>query len=186
MSNDLFSAALSVTRRPGWARLKGIGRRAANTLERSCDRRRSKGRRDCAILLILLRLGLRAGEIAGLRLEDFERQGGEVVVRGKGRHEDGLRAPSDVGEAIAAELQRGRPRITEHREVSPRDVDPIGPLGTTGISGIVRCACLRAGVPAVTAHRLHQTVACQMVDCKVSLPEFAEILPHHSISSTAE
>jgi site-specific recombinase XerD len=169
--NDLSAAALSVARRRGSSLPKGIDQRAANALVRSCDRRKSKGRRDYAILLILLRLGLRAGE---------------VVVRGKGRHEDRLPLPTDVGEAIVAYLRRGRPKDTEHREVFLRAVAPIGPFGTNGISGIVRCACLRAGVPVIGAHRLRHTVACQMANGGVPLPEIAKVLRHHSISSTAE
>ena len=184
--NDLSAAALSVARRRGSSLPKGIDQRVANALVRSCDRRKSKGRRDYAILLILLRLGLRAGEVAGLRLDDIDWRAGEVVVRGKGRHEDRLPLPTDVGEAIVAYLRRGRPKDTEHREVFLRAVAPIGSLGTNGISGIVRCACLRAGVPVIGAHRLRHTVASQMANGGVPLPEIAKVLRHHSISSTAE
>ena len=153
---------------------------------RSCDRRRSKGRRDYAVLLTLLRLGLRAGEVARLRLEDIDWRAGEVVVRGKGGHERRLPLPNDVGEAIVAYLRRGRPQGTVHREVFVRVVAPIGPLGTNGISGIVRCACARAGVPIVRAHRLRHTLACQMANAGVPLPEIAEVLRHRAISSTSE
>ena len=184
--NDLSAAALSVARRRGSSLPKGIGERVASALVRCCDRRRSKGRRDYAILLILLRLGLRAGEVAGLRLEDIGWRSGEVVVRGKGRHEDRLPLPADVGEAIAAYLQRGRPKTTSYREVFLRVVAPIGPLGTNGISGIVRAACLRAGVPVVRARRLRHTMACQMAGSGVPLPEIARALRHRSISATAE
>jgi integrase len=184
--NDLSAAALSVARRRRSSLPKGIGPRVADALVRSCDRRRSKGRRDYAILLILLRLGLRAGEVAGLRLDDIDWRAGEVVVRGKGRHEDRLPLPADVGEAIVAYLRRGRPKTTGHREVFLRAVAPLGPLGTNGISGIVRAACLRAGVPVVGAHRLRHTVACQMAGTGIPLPEIARALRHRSISSTAE
>jgi integrase/recombinase XerD len=88
--NDLSQAALAVARRRSSPLPEGIGLRAASALVRSCDCRRSKGRRDRAILLILLRLGLRAGEVAGLRLDDIDWRAGEVVVRGKGRREDRL------------------------------------------------------------------------------------------------
>lgn len=184
--NDLSQAVLAVARRRSSPLPEGIGLRAASALVRSCDCRRSKGRRDHAILLILLRLGLRAGEVAGLRLGDIDWRAGEVVVRGKGRREDRLPLPSDVGEAIAAYLRRGRPTTTDHREVFLRAVAPVGSLGTNGISGIVRCACLRADVPVVRAHRLRHTVACQMTDSGVPLPEIARILRHRSIVTTAE
>ncbi|EQD51989.1 integrase/recombinase, partial [mine drainage metagenome] len=137
-------------------------------------------------MLILLRLGLRAGEVAGLRLDDIEWRAGQIVVRGKGRHEDRLPLPTDVGEAMVAYLRRGRPKDTEHREVFLRAVAPLGPLGTNGISGIVRCACLRAGVPVIRAHRLRHTLACQMANGGVPLPEIAEVLRHRSICSTSE
>ena len=161
--SDLSAAALSVARRRLSSLPMGIDRRTTAALLRSCDRRRPKGRRDYAILLILLRLGLRAGEVARLRLEDFDWRAGEVVVHGKGRHEDRLPLLADVGEAVAAYLERGRQSGTGHREVFLRAVPPVGPLGTNGISGIVRCACVRAGVPVIRAHRLRHTLACQPV-----------------------
>jgi len=184
--NDLSAAALSVPRRRGSSLPKGIEESVANALVRSCDRRQSKGRRDYAILLILLRLGLRAGEVAGLRLDDIDWRAGEIVVHGKGGHEDRLPLPSDVGEAIVAYLRRGRPKTTEHREVFLGAVAPMGPFTTNGVSGIVRSACLRAGVPVIGPHRLRHTLACQMANGGVPLPEIAEVLRHHSISSTAE
>jgi integrase/recombinase XerD len=115
--SDLSAAALSVPRRRRSSLPRGIDSRTADALLGSCDRRRPKGRRDYAVLVILLRLGLRAGEVARLRLDDIDWRAGEVVVHGKGRHEDRLPLPSDVGEAIVAYLRRGRPKITVDREV---------------------------------------------------------------------
>ena len=183
---DLSAAALSVARRRRSSLPMGIDRKTAAGLLGSCNRRRPKGQRDYAVLLILLRLGLRAGEVARLRLDDIDWRAGEVVVHGKGRHEDRLPLPSDVGEAIVAYLRRGRPKITVHREVFLRAVAPIGPLGTNGISGIVRCACSRAGVPIVRAHRLRHTLACQLANAGVPLPGIAEVLRHRAISTAAE
>ena len=77
-----------------------------------CDRRRTVGRRDYAVLLLLLRLGLRRGEVAGLRLDDIDWRGGEILVRGKGGRQDVLPLPVDVGEAIVSYLRR-RPRIED-------------------------------------------------------------------------
>jgi integrase len=76
----------------------------------SCDRRRAVGRRDFAILMLLARLGLRAGEVAALELGDIDWRAGELVVRGKGRRQERLPLPVDVGEAIVGYLRRGRPR----------------------------------------------------------------------------
>ena len=183
---ELSPAALSVARRRRSSLPKGIDRKSADGLLRSCDRRRRKDRRDYAVLLVLLRLGLRAGEVARLRLDDIDWRAGEVVVRGKGRHEDRLPLPNDVGEAIVAYLQRGRPNAVGHREVFLRAVAPIGPLGTSGVGQIVRCACVRAGVPVIGPHRLRHTLACQMAEAGVALPAIAEALRHRAISSTSE
>ena len=184
--SDLSAAALSVARRQRASLPKGIDRKSADALLRSCDRRRAKGRRDYAVLLILLRLGLRAGEVAGLCLGDIDWRAGEVTVHGKGGHERRLPLPNDVGEAIVVYLHRGRPKAAGHREVFLRVVAPIGPLGTNGISGIVRSACVRADVPIIRAHRLRHTLACQMVNAGVPLPEIAEVLRHRAISTTSE
>lgn len=181
---DLSAAALTATgrRRPGLPRT--ISRAEATALLGSCDRRRSQGRRDYAILLVLLRLGLRAGEVAGLTLEDLDWRVGEVVVHGKGRRSDRLPLPTDVGEAITAYLRRGRPR-TPRREVFLRAVAPIAPLSRRGISLVVTRACVRAGVPPVGAHRLRHTLACDMVRAGVPLPEISQVLRHRSLVSTA-
>jgi integrase/recombinase XerD len=79
-------------------------------LLKSCDRRTTVGRRDFAVLVVLSRLGLRAGEVAGLRLGDIDWRQGDLVVRGKANRQDRLPVPGDVGEAIVGWLQRGRPR----------------------------------------------------------------------------
>lgn len=150
----------------------------------SCDRRRSDGRRDYAVLVVLVRLGLRAGEVARLALEDIDWPAGEIVVHGKGRREDRLPLPVDVGEAIAGYLQRGRPR-TSRREVFLRALAPVGPLGRGGVSSIVRRACRRAGIAPVGAHRLRHTLACALVAVDAGLPEIGEVLRHETISSTS-
>ena len=181
---DLSAAALTATgrRRPGLPMT--ISRAEARALLGSCDRRRSQGRRDYAILLVLLRLGLRAGEVAGLTLEDLDWRAGEIVVHGKGRRSDRLPLPTDVGEAITAYLRRGRPR-TPRREVFLRAVAPIAPLSRRGISLVVTRACVRAGLTPVGAHRLRHTLACDMVRAGVPLPEISQVLRHRSLVSTA-
>ena len=83
----------------------------------SCDRCTALGRRDYAIVILLVRLGLRRGEVAALSLDDLDRQVGELVVRGKGGRADRLPLPDDVGQAIAGWLRRGRP-ASSHREVA--------------------------------------------------------------------
>lgn len=181
---DLSAAALATTGRRRSSLPQGIVKADADALLASCDRRRGDGRRDYAVLLTLLRLGLRASEVAGLRLDDIDWRAAEIEVRGKGRRTDRLPLPADVGEAIAGYLQRGRPPTTS-REVFQRLLAPIGALGRGGVSFIVRRACARAGVVPVGAHRLRHTVACEMVAAGVPLPEIGQVLRHRSLSSTA-
>jgi integrase len=114
------------------------------------------GRCDYAILVLLLRLGLRAAEVAALRLDDIDWRAGEIVVRGKGRTEDRLPLPPDVGSAIAAYLRRGRPRRPE-REVFLRACAPLHGLSPDGVGEAVRSASERAGLGSFGSHRLRHT-----------------------------
>ena len=84
----------------------------------TCDLETVTGRRNRAILLLLVRLGLRAGEVAALQLDDMDWRRGEFHVAGKaGRHER-LPLPADVGEAIVAYLHDGRPDCAQSRLAS--------------------------------------------------------------------
>jgi integrase len=149
----------------------------------SCDRRRTVGRRDYAILLLLARLGLRAREVAALELEDVDWRRGEILVRGKGGRQDRLPLPGDVGEAIVSYLRR-RPR-QESRALFVRVVAPSGALERSAVSGIVRSACTRAGLPRVGAHRLRHTTATEMLKAGASLPEIAQVLRHRDQKTTS-
>jgi site-specific recombinase XerD len=182
--SDLSAATLSATGRRASTLPLGISGRDADALLASCDRRRAEGRRDYAILLTLLRLGLRASEVAAVTLDDIDWRAGLVVVHGKGRRDDSLPLPDDVGRAVAGYLQRGRP-ATACREVFLRTLAPAGPLGRGGVSFVVRRACKRTGIAPVGAHRLRHTLACGMVAAGVPLPEISQVLRHRSISSTA-
>jgi len=181
---DLSAAALAITGRRSSSLPQGLARAEVRALLGSCDRRRADGRRDYALLLTVVRLGLRAGEVAGLTLDDIDWRSAEIVVHGKGRRVDRLPLPDDVGAAIAGYLQRGRPR-SSRREVFLRTLAPIGPLGRGGVSCIVRRACRRAGLVPVGAHRLRHTMACDMVAVGVPLPEISQVLRHRSLISTA-
>jgi integrase len=136
------------------------------------------------MIIMLLRLGLRAGEMAGLKLDDIDWRAGELVVRGKGTREDRLPLPVDVGEAIAAYLQSGRP-TSHRREVFVRARAPFRPIAPRTVSSTVRRACRRAGVAEVGSHRLRHTVACEMVSAHVPLVQIAQVLRHQSLQSTA-
>lgn len=181
---DLSAAALALTGRRRSSLPQGITSADATALLCSCDRRAAVGRRDHAVILTLVRLGLRAGEVARLRLDDVDWRAGELVVRGKGRRESRLPLPADVGGAIAAYLRRGRP-TSRCREVFLRATAPVAPLGRGGVSSIVRRACRRAGVTPFGAHRLRHTLACGMVKAGVPLTDIGQVLRHRSLVSTA-
>lgn len=181
---DLAPAALAVTGRRRSSLPRRISQQDADALLGSCDRRSALGRRDYAMILMLLRLGLRRGEVASVRLEDIDWRTGELLVHGKGARQDRLPLPADVGEAIAGYLQRGRPRSV-HREVFLRARAPFEPIASGTVSSSVRRACRRAGIAEVGAHRLRHTAACEMVAAGVPMPEIAQVLRHRSLQSTA-
>lgn len=160
---------------------RGLDAATVTKLLASCDRRRTVGRRDYAILLLMARLGLRAGEVAALELDGLDWRAGEIVVHGKGNREDRLPLPVDVGEALVDYL-RVRPR-TDSRIVFMRVLAPAGPLGH-GVKSVVPTACERAGVPVVGAHRLRHTAATGMLGAGASLPEIAQVLRHRQLRST--
>lgn len=184
VTTDLSQAALPVTGRRRSPLPGGITSSDAKALLACCDRRSGVGRRDYAVLVTLLRLGLRRGEVAALRLDDIDWRAGELVVRGKGARQDRLPLPAEVGEAIAAYLQRGRPS-SDWREVFLRARAPLGPIAPGTVSSTVRRACRRAGIAEVGAHRLRHTVACEMVAAGVPLVQIAQVLRHHRLQSTA-
>lgn len=181
---DLAPAALAVTGRRRSTLPQGISPKDARALLRACDRRKAAGRRDYAVIMTLLRLGLRAEEVATLTLDDIDWRAAEIVVHGKGNRDDRLPLPTDVGKAIVGYLQRGRAETTS-RAVFLRSVAPTGPLGRGGVSFIVRYASVRAGLPPMGAHRLRHTLACDMVRANVSLPEIGQVLRHRNLASTA-
>jgi site-specific recombinase XerD len=181
---DLSQAALPVTGRRRSTLPRGISKTDAAALLDRCDRRSAVGRRDYAVLVTLLRLGLRASEVAALTLDDIDWRAGELVVRGKSARQDRLPLPAEVGEAIASYLRRGRP-ASDRREVFLQARAPFRPIAPGTVSSTVRRACRRAGVAEVGAHRLRHTVACEMVSAGVPLVQIAQVLRHHSMQSTA-
>ncbi len=149
----------------------------------SCDRRRTVGRRDYAILLLLCRLGLRRSEVARLTLGDLEWRAGELLVRGKGGRLDVLPLPVDVGEAIVSYLRR-RPRV-DNRALFLRVHAPAGALRPSAVLSIVRAACRRAELPLVGAHQLRHTAATGMLRGGASLAQIGQVLRHRDQRTTA-
>lgn len=172
----------------GW-RLAGLPRglepAQVRSLLASCDRDTAKGCRDFAVITVLLRLGLRAGEVAALELGDVDWRAGEIVVRGKGRRFERLPLPADVGEAVAAYLRDGRSDSAQDRSVFVRLVAPHRALSRGGVTGVVASAARRAGLGVIHAHRLRHTAATEMLRRGASLPEVGQLLRHRHAHTTA-
>ncbi|HET7379649.1 MAG TPA: site-specific integrase [Gaiellales bacterium] len=150
-----------------------------------CDRRTAVGRRDFAVLIMLSRLGLRACEVARLRLEDLDWRAGELIVRGKQDRHERLPLPVDVGDALVEYLRNGRPaRKDRHLFLTVRA--PFRPLtgGDGAIGMLVRSACERAGLEPVGAHRLRHTVATEVLRAGAPLEEIASLLRHRRHATT--
>ena len=157
---------------------------AARILD-SCDLATVTGRRDRAVLLLLARMGLRAGEAAGLRLDDIDWRAGEITVRGKGNRHERLPLPADVGEALVAYLGDGRPAQARGREVFAGVRAPHRPLTRGAVTQIAARASQRCGLGAVFAHRLRHTAATGMLSAGASLEDIGQVLRHREISTTA-
>uniref|UniRef100_UPI003F9EA013 tyrosine-type recombinase/integrase n=1 Tax=Roseiarcus sp. TaxID=1969460 RepID=UPI003F9EA013 len=178
---------------PGYAhwRLADLPRYLAaeqvNRLIAACDGEVVERRRDRAILLLLARLGLRAGDVAQLRLDDIEWEKGSLRVSGKSRYEVRLPLPQDVGDAIAAYLAH-RPSTCPSDHVFLRNIAPFRPFRNgDGVSSLVRRLMQRAGVvaPVKGAHVLRHTAATEMLRHGVPLEKIGLVLRHRGIDTTA-
>jgi integrase/recombinase XerD len=176
-------AVPAVANRKGQGVPRAIPPATVARLLASCDRRTRLGRRDYAMLMLLARLGLRAGEVASMSLDDIGWRAGELTVHGKGGRDDRLPLPCDVGAALAAWL-RVRPRA-ESRAVFLRGNAPAGALSPRGVAWAVYNACDRSGVPRAGAHRLRHSLATQMLAAGSSLTEVGQVLRHDRVATTA-
>lgn len=156
----------------------------AELLLGTCDRSRLAGARDFAVLTVLARLGLRAGEIAAMELTDIDWRRGRVTVRSKGGWLDPLPLPVDVGAAIAAYL-RLRGAQPEFPQLFLRVHAPRGPMKLPTVRGVVREACERAGMPDVGTHRLRHGAAADLLRNGAGLHEIGQVLRHRDLETTA-
>jgi site-specific recombinase XerD len=170
-------------------RLSGLPRsleaEQVQALLASCSRQALVGRRDFAILLMLVRLGMRRGEVAALQLDDIDWRSGELLVRGKGSSVERLPLPVDVGEALADYLRHGRPEDAEGREVFVRVKAPPRALTPPGVSQVVVGAARRAGLGQIGAHRLRHTAATELLRAGAPLVEIGQLLRHRAELTTA-
>jgi site-specific recombinase XerD len=170
-------------RRPALPR--GLEPVQVQALLASCDRQTAAGRRDLAMLILLARMGLRAGEVAGLSLDDIDWRRGEITVRGKGNRRDRLPLPADAGEAAADWLQHGRPSTALDRSVFTRIKAPHQGLTSGGVTQAVAAAARRAGLGTIYAHRLRHSAATAMLAGGGSLAEIGQVLRHRRPHTTA-
>jgi site-specific recombinase XerD len=161
--------------------------REIQTVLGACNQETPTGRRDYSILLLVARLGLRAGEVVALNLQDVDWRAGEITVPGKGLVHDRMPLPVDVGQALAAYLRRDRPRPCESRRVFIRMKAPRrGFANPSTLSTIVRRALERAGLepPVKGAHLLRHSLATEMLHQGGSLAEIGEVLRHRAPNTT--
>lgn len=152
----------------------------------ACDRDTSIGRRDYAVLLLLGRLGLRAGEVVALELDDIDWRSGELVVRGKGLCPDRLPLLHDVGSALAAYLRRDRPHSPTRRLFVRARAPRRGFANPSTVSTIVARAIERAGLcpPVKGAHLLRHSLATRMIRRGASMAEIGQVLRHRVPQTT--
>lgn len=173
----------AANRRPGLPR--PLEPRQVQALLASCDRGAVDGRRDLAMLTLLARMGLRAGEVARLRLDDIDWRLGQVTIAGKGNRRDQLPLPADAGEAVAAYLRHGRPSTALDRSVFIRVKAPHRGLTSCGVTNAVAAAARRAGLGTIYAHRLRHSAATAMLAEGGSLAEVGQVLRHRRPHTTA-
>jgi site-specific recombinase XerD len=182
--------AMAVPRLPDW-RLAGIPKylspEAVERVLQTCDRQTAVGRRNHAILLLLARLGLRAGEIIALELDDIQWRVGEILVRSSKRlPHDRLPLLAEVGEALAAHLREDRRSHTTRRVFLCMKAPRRGFAHPSTVSTIVRRALARTGVcPGLTgAHLFRHSLATRMLRQGASLPEIGLVLRHRAVQTT--
>jgi site-specific recombinase XerD len=180
-----LSGALTVAMSRQPCRLPvGVGADDVERLLDGCDLASRVGMRDFAVLTLLARLGLRAGEVAGLRLDDIDWHRGEITVAGKGGKEERLPLPKQAGEALAGYLTRARP-TADVRTVFLRHRAPIRPMSRAVVKAIVYQACDRAGLERFGPHRLRHTLAETMIAAGVGYDAIGQVLRHDSPLTTA-
>lgn len=151
----------------------------------NCDRNTDIGKRDYAVLCLLARLGLRAGAVANLTMDDINWDAGVITIHGKGGRIVQLPITQGVGEALVAYLLHGRPTC-QTRKIFLRATAPIQGFSDSGAIGhIVYRALARAGLkPKKSAHLLRHSLATNMLRQSASLAEIGEVLGHLRASTT--
>jgi integrase/recombinase XerD len=173
---------------PGWKLTtlpRAVSPEQVGAVLAGCDRAGAHGRRDYAIVLLLARLGLRAGEVSAIELDDLDWRAGEITVRGKGGRREVLPLPVAVGEALVDYLRYGRPPRCPTRRLFVTTRAPFTALATGSVFAVVARACRRAGVAPFGPHRLRHALACELLRHGASLAEVGQVLRHSDERTTA-
>ena len=151
----------------------------------SCAERPLTARRDRAVLLLLWRLALRAGDVAALELADIDWREGRIKVTGKNRRAIWLPMAQDVGDALVDYLRNERPDVDTQR-VFLKSIAPLEALQPRVVSWIVRRAIVRTGIEALAggAHLLRRSAASEMLRHGATLEQIGTVLRHESVQTT--
>ena len=166
---------------------KAISQEDIDAVLQNCPRETPIGKRDYAILMLLVHLGLRSNEIVELNLDSINWENGFITVNGKGDQDHTLPLPIAVGEAIADYLQYGRPKCKD-RKLFLRTIAPFARLGAQQtIATIVKSSIERAGIdpPSRGAHQFRHAFASRLMQQGGSLKEIASLLRHQHPKTTA-
>ena len=152
-----------------------------------CDRTTTMGRRDYAILMMLARLGMRAGSVATLTLDDIDWRSAEMLIRAKGRQRTRMPLPPDVGEAVVAYLRDGRP-TSNCRRLFLRGLAPyVGLASGCAVTMIAKAALQRADIRGFAHHGAHlfrHSLATELLQSGATLSQIGQLLGHQSHDST--
>ena len=185
-ANDLSPSALTVANWHLSELPKFLEPKQVECLLHSCNQDTLIGQRDYAVLLLLARLGLRAGDVVHMTLDDIDWEAGELIVSGKSHRQERLPLPQDVGEALVRYLRYGRPRCSSRRVFIRIRAPHKGFSSSVAICNIVRRALVRAKLnPAFKgSHLLRHSLATRMLRGGASLAEIGEILRHQRLNTT--
>ncbi len=152
-----------------------------------CDRATALGRRDYAILVMLAKLGMRAGEVATLTLDDIDWRSGEMLIRAKGRQRARMPIPPDVGAAVIAYLRDGRPKSSCRRLFLRTMAPNVGFASGGAVTVIAKTALERVGIRGYAhqgAHLFRHSLATELLRSGATLSEIGQLLRHESHDTT--